>query len=133
VLAWDPERCRLEAHVFDGIRFRTRHHRERARRFPHISLESCDEGTHSAIEDALRAEAETQTPEEAHRSARCLASIHDAARDDQDVKALLDAYRRAETKADVIRVTGMSDRQYDNARKRLRRLVHTQRALESQR
>lgn len=134
VLAWTPSRCTLETHVLDSVRFRSRHDRVRARRFQHISLESCDEPTRAIIEDALATAATvTQQPDDRHRYARCLESIRRAAEGDRELIALLDAYRRARSKEEVLDATGMTPRQYDNAKKRLARLVHAERRREQKR
>jgi hypothetical protein len=132
VLAWNPSRCTLETQVLDSVRFRSRHDRVRARRFQHISLEGCDEPTRASIEDAL-ATASAQEPEDSERHAHCLESIRRAAASDRDLTALLDAYRRARSKEEVLDATGMSSRQYDNAKKRLARLVQAERRRELKR
>ena len=125
-LAWNPARCTLETHVLDSIRFRTRHHRERARRFQHISLESCDENTRASIEDALAASS-APASEDARQHVRCLESIRRAAEGDHDIMAILDAFSTAECKGEVLRIAAMTDRQYSNAKKRLARIVRKQR------
>ncbi len=133
VLAWNPSRCTLETHVLDSVRFRPRHARVRARRFQHISLESCDEPTRAMIEEALAIATATQQPDDRQRHARPPESIRRAAEGDRDLIALLDAYRRARSKEDVLEATGLSPRQYENAKKRLARLVRAERRRELKR
>jgi hypothetical protein len=128
VLRWDPEVGDLELHLRDAIRARTSHDRQRARQFPHESIDVFAVGA----PHALLAEIETSLAEandELHAAltrgaAERIAAVRERAARDSLVLQLIDAADAgATTRAQVMRLTGMSNTDYHNARARLGRLV----------
>ncbi len=127
VLAWDPDRCSLDQHLFGAIRSRTRHEYMHAQRFPHLSFDvSTASSTLIAdVETSLaNDEGSTASAEVATAAAHAIAEIARVAAADPDVLALLDAYRQEATKkADVLRVSRLTAKRYEAARKRMQRIV----------
>jgi hypothetical protein len=123
VISWDPERVELRKFVLDAIKSRTRHDYLRARRQRHFSL---DDGGMAALDRVAALEHETE-PEKAERLQAVdatIAAVRTAAADAPDVLRLLDAYENgAETRAEVLQMTGLTKLQYDAARKRLDRIL----------
>ena len=126
-VTWDPTRVDLAKHVMDTIFYRTRLRRKRSRQFPEVCLDAFEDDdplqseaaeqhdVHSAEQEALRREADER-----------LAAYRELAAGDRELLLLIDSYRqRIIERADVLRFTGLSERQYDAARERFRR--HTDR------
>jgi hypothetical protein len=127
VLRWDPSVERLEEHVMDAIKSRSSHDIAHAKRFPRESIDAFDpDASHAtmAAVDAvllLRREASRDT---AALAETALVELRELAAEDRVVLQLLDAFATgATTKADVMLLTGMSDKTYHAARVRLDRLV----------
>lgn len=132
VLAWDPARVSLTQHVRSAIAVRVTHAIARQGRLQHLpmvgDLDSGDGLDLVAADASRRVAAEDEGPPEriAMRTSAssAVAALRRMAEDDEDVLALLDAYRaECFSRADVIDVTGMSVRDYDNARRRLTALA----------
>jgi hypothetical protein len=123
VVAWDPGQKSLEDHLRDVIRFRSRHHIARARRFRRQSLDEPGR-TLAETEASLAARCAHGEDEAAAVAASALEELREAAVEDADVIAMIEAFAQDATKkVDVMRVTGMSSKQYEAARKRMHRLV----------
>lgn len=128
VLHWDPAAKSFELHIRDAIRLRARRDRERARRFPHESIDEFTQDGESRMmaeaDAALLDRAPNASGDTAVLDAERLAELRQLATDDHDVLGLLDAFAGGETsKVDVMRVAGLSGVAYHNARRRLARLV----------
>jgi hypothetical protein len=124
VVSWDPDRISLEQHVLSVIGSRTGHDNSRAKRFPHVSLEALDESEMGEVEDALAKTVSACTAEDALATARMLASARELASTDRKILALLDAiYAGYTERADLMRITGMSERAYRATRRRLAQLL----------
>lgn len=122
VVRWDPGRCPLVAHVLLAIRSRARHHRQRALRFRHQSIDP-DRSSDPVVEDALAAQ---RRDAELERDAAdgALVQLRTLAGDDPDVNVLLDAYSvGAYERRDVVRLTGWNKGRYRNTRIRLDRII----------
>ena len=128
VLRWDPSTKTLERHIQDVIKMRTNYDRKRARRFPHESIDVLDpEGESATLAEveATLLERSSDTPAAPLvLAAERLAKLRQLAAGDRAVLRLLDALARGATcKADALRVAELSSVAYNNARRRLRRLV----------
>lgn len=129
ILRWDPAAQSLEAHVLDAISRRSNHDCSRALRYRHEPFEAFDlEAPHALIEEVEAKLAEAAPgrwfeleldPTERSQQLRELAEP-----DDVHVSRILDAFEAGNaTKSDIMRFAGLSDREYDAARKRLTRLA----------
>jgi hypothetical protein len=125
-LTWDPAATSLESYLMSRIRARGRDERRRALRCPTSSLDEKDgdedEGTTvlDEAEAALRSRYEDE-PEQPERPR--VFQLREHAVDDQEALAILDAAAAgASSKAEILRATGLSEKEYRNARLRLRRL-----------
>jgi hypothetical protein len=128
VLRWDPSVKPLQQHIHDVIKVRTNHDRKRAQRFPHESIDVLDsdgEATTLAEVEATLLERSTEPPDDpVALAAERLAKLRQLAAGDRTVLRLINAFARgADSKADALRVAELSSVAYDNARRRLRRLV----------
>ena len=121
-LTWTPS-ASLEQHVINAIKSRTRHDRERAMERRHLSIDI--HGVSPAVrevEASLAAEHRDgiRDHEVCALAAATLQRIRAEARQDEDVLRLLSAFEAGDlTKQAVITHTGMTERQYRNARNRL--------------
>ena len=120
-LTWDPERVALKKHVFDAIQSRARHAYHHALKFKPVRLDS--PGVMRAAEAALHDERE-----HARAVSRVTAAVLDALReladDDHEVCLILGALSQLVTKRfDILKHTKLTAKQYDAARKRMRRLT----------
>ena len=126
VLRWDPSTKTLQQHIQDVIKMRTHYDRKRAQRFPHESLDMLDADGETATMAEVEATLLDRSPEAPSEPVALerLAKLRQLAAGDRAVLRLLDALARGATsKADVLRVAELSSVAYDNARRRLRRLV----------
>ncbi len=127
VLAWHPERVSLDKHLLDSIKSRTRHDYVQALSFPHHSFDaaSASPALMADVESSLAAEGSTTASGDVRSAAeRAVTQLRAAAAIDADVMRLLDAYiAEAVKKVDVMRVSGLTSKRYEAARKRLHRLV----------
>lgn len=126
ILHWEPTEKSLEEHLIDVLRLRTKRVRMHAERFPRWSLDGeTDAGGHSAG-DALAAKLHDDAPsvgtsEYVHAA---MTELRQLARGDELVMRILYAFAKEATERDdVMFVTGFSDVEYENARRRLRKLV----------
>jgi hypothetical protein len=127
ILRWDPGSESLEDHVMDAIATRVHHDVVRAKRFPHVSLDAADPDasrmTMAAAEASLLAEREASIATIA-LAEDSFSELWELAAEDPDILRLLGALAKGATcKADVRRVTDMSDHDYHAARRRLDRLI----------
>jgi hypothetical protein len=112
IIAWDPGRVSLEKHLLDAIRSRSRHDFVQATKFRHSCVDE-----HARIDDST-----LERVDLASVTGRVLTALR--AVGDPDVLRLLDAYIQGATKkVDVMRVSGLTSKRYEAARKRLNRLV----------
>lgn len=127
VLAWHPERVTLDKHLFDAIRSRTRHDYVQALSFPHTSFDAASASRSLAadVESSLAAaETAPASPDVRAAASRAVTELRRLAAHDADVQRLLDAYvEDAVKKVDVMRVSGLTSKRYEAARKRMHRLV----------
>jgi hypothetical protein len=127
-LVWHPQ-VPLKVHVFHTIKSRSRHDRERALQYPHVSLDGSN-GQRRAALDAIEHEAVQvaaassrdcdddmqRFAEDSINALRTCAMQHG----DRDVLALLEVYAlNLVEKREVLELTRMSERRYRNARRRL--------------
>lgn len=119
VLRWDPRNDDLEPYLIDVIRLRARRERKRAERHQHVSL---DELT---LDDSLSSpelidDADTTIT----AMTRTMAKLRALSADDSLAQRFLDAVaQEATTRAEVMRVSGLTSSQYHNTRRRLARLI----------
>lgn len=126
-LTWNPGRISLANHLLGAIRSRSRHDYTRANRCPHERFNPAEEGdaVATAVEASLSA-ARSALPraELVAVASRALRDLRRLTHDDADILLLLDACAEgATTKADLMRISGLSDRRYKMARQRLDRRV----------
>lgn len=128
-VTWHPERKTLYQHVQDTIKFRTRHDRERAKKFRHQRIDAPKtqhdkRATRALLEASLHQDTEEVSAESAVYASEVIARLRVLAKDDRDVLAYLEAIvAGASTAADIIEETKMSKRAFRNARDRLSRIV----------
>jgi hypothetical protein len=128
VLYWDPSAKTLQRHIHDAIKTRTNHDHAHALKFPHEGLEVLNPDEESEIlaevDAVLLERAQVESDEPTEWAAERLARLRQIASGDRAVLRLLDAFAmNATSKADVMRIAGLSAVDYDNVRRRLRRLV----------
>jgi hypothetical protein len=128
VLHWDPNVKTLQRHIHDVVKMRTNYDRKRARRFPHESIDALtpdgEAATMAEVDAALLERAPDALGDSAALAAERVAKLRQLTPGDRPVTRLLDALASGATrKADVMRVAELSSVAYDNARRRLRRLV----------
>ncbi len=117
VIAWPPPHISLQKHVMDAIQSRTRHDAARAGRFLRL-----DASTQERVLAEQRAEQDA-TAELAATAGRVIDAMRALAASDGPVLALLDAYEAdAFKREDVLRFTGLTAKEYDAARARMRRM-----------
>lgn len=123
VLAWDHERCSLEAHLIQAIHGRSRHDREHLTKFRHRDIDSSDPGTMAEAEETLgRREADRE--DAAAFASTVVAELRELAGDDREVLRILDAFGQGRLdRQEIIETTNMTAKAYRNARIRLARLV----------
>lgn len=126
VLRWDPAVTTLELHLISRIRSRARDERRRLRSVRHESIDEDpgdeDEGVSviDEMEGALAAPAEGAAVE--HARGR-LALLAEKTHDDPELHAVLEAIADgAEGRDQILSATGLSGKDYRNARVRLSRL-----------
>ena len=123
VLAWDPERASLEAHIIQAIHGRSRHDREHAYKFRHRDIDSTDPGTMAEAEETLAIGSEARD-EAAEFATVVVAELRELAGDDREVLRILDAFGRGILdRQGIIDAANMTAKAYRNARIRLARLV----------
>ncbi len=122
-ISWDPKFVDLAKHVKDTIHSRIRHRHVRGEKFRAVRL---DGGGLKLLEAQTVARTEAEAAEcEAYenKAAEMLAAYRRLAADDPELLRLLECYaERIIDKADVLQASGLSSRQYNSARERLRRL-----------
>ena len=124
VLRWDPAAASLEFHLTSRIRSRARDERRRAVAYPHVSLSTPakEEGS-SLLEQAEATLLVQQEAEARARRGQRRGALKRLIAEDSDVREIVRAVEDgAKTKADILRVTGLSTREYRNARDRLQYL-----------
>lgn len=129
ILRWDPAAQSLEAHVLDAISCRANHDCSRALRYRHEAVDLFDpEAPRALIEEVETKLADSVTSlgsrPRADRGERVNRLRELAGPDDANVLLILDAFEaEAVTKSDVLHFSGLSDKEYRAARKRLDRLA----------
>lgn len=129
ILHWDPAVQSLEAHVLDAISRRSNHDCSRALRYRHEPFEAFDLEAPRALAEEVEAKLADAAPgrwsgleldpTERIQRLRALAEP-----DDVHVSRILDAFAAGKvTTSDIMRLAGLSGREYDAARKRLTRLA----------
>lgn len=123
VLAWDPERASLEAHIIQAIHSRSRHDREHITKFRHRDIDSSDPGTMAEAEETL-ARREDEREDHAEFASAVVGELRALASDNREVLRVLDAFGQGLLdRQDIIEATNMTAKAYRNARIRLARLV----------
>ena len=132
VVSWDPSKVSLLTRLMALIQSRTRHEMIRMQRLPHRSLDDSADDTStdgSPLENEVcRTAARDHKPDDSdvmrERAAWAVTELRRAAGDNASTLQLLAAYERgAVTRQEVMRMTGMSAKTYDNARRHVLRLV----------
>jgi hypothetical protein len=112
VLRWDPLVATLEQQIISAIRSRSRHDREHARRFRHVSID--------AARDLPAANPERESME-------VIAQLRACADGDADVIRLIDAIcSGASARREIMNTAHLSTNRYRSARWRLASLVRQQ-------
>ena len=129
VLRWEPSAQTLREHVWDAIRSRTYHDRVRAERYRHHSIDMLDPGAPTKllaeVERVLATLAPTATPAVGALAVEWMTALRANLDPSSLLGRLLDAFEAGGfTKADVMFLTGMSNRDYQTARRQLARRVH---------
>jgi hypothetical protein len=125
VVTWEPDDVSLAVHLKRVIRSRTSHELERLAKFPQVRINQTPSlDFEREVSEAMEAQSAGSTTD----LSTCIDATIDALRalaaGDDRVLMLLDAYGEGAIDCrDVTRVTGMSAGEYDNARRRLMRLV----------
>jgi hypothetical protein len=120
-LRWDPKRVPLKKHVLDAIKYRTRNDYVHALKYRSLRLD--DKHVLAAAEATLEMQHE-HARVVSRVCAAALEALRELAGNDRDVQLLLDAFSQLAVKRhDVLRVTGLKPKQYDAARKRMKRLT----------
>ena len=125
-LCWDPAAQSLEAHVLDAISRRANHDCSRALRYRHEAVDFFDPETPRALVDEVEMKLADAAPSVWYgaKLERVTQLRELAGREDAHVLLVLDAFEaRATTKSDVLHFTGLSDKEYRAAQKRLVRLA----------
>jgi len=129
ILCWEPAVQSLEAHVLDAISRRANHDCSRALRYRHEAVDFFDPETPRALVEEVQAKLADAVPDlwygpERGPVERVTRLRELAGPEDAHVLLVLDAFEAgAITKSDVLHFTGLSDKEYRAARKRLMRLV----------
>jgi len=129
VLRWDPAVQSLEAYVLDAISRRANHDCSRALRYRHVAVDLFDPETPRPLIEEVETKLAEAAPglwygSELGRLERATRLRERAGPKDAHVLLVLDAFEAgAMTKSDVLHFTGLSDKEYRAARKRLIRLV----------
>jgi hypothetical protein len=128
VLRWNPSTKSLEAHVGDAIRTRTSHDRIHAKKFHREPIDALAPHAHDTLMAEIQASLGERAPDASlelatHATDR-LTALRELAAHDPIVLRMLDAFAAgATTKAEVMLMAKMSDKEYHAARARLGRLV----------
>jgi hypothetical protein len=125
VVTWAPNEISLAVHLKRVIRSRTSHELERLAKFPQVRISQTPSlDFEREVSEAMEAQsAGSATDLEASIDAT-IGALRTLASDDAGVLTLLDAYGEGAIEChEVMRVTGMTASAYDNARRRLIRLV----------
>ena len=121
-LRWDPEAASLESHLVSRIRSRARDERRRAREAPLLSIDApteADSGESPVLQEAEAMLARQHNDDDRALRARRRSNRRAVLADDPEAIAILDAIERGFTKKrDILRVTGLTERAYRNARDR---------------
>jgi hypothetical protein len=129
VVAWEPTAKTLYQHAEDTIRYRTRHARKRARRYPHERLDAPasaadQQVTRGLVEASLRHDQDGETAEGVIFANEVLAQLRELAAGDAGVLRYLDTLvAGAHTKTEIMEATKMSTKTFRNTRDRLGRLI----------
>jgi hypothetical protein len=130
-LRWDPGHKTLFAHLKDAVKFRVRNEAKLARkRRKHDEFEEDDRGASIAGQIAAGAVAPTITTRDGrdaiigHAVDDVIAALRPIAARDSEVTSILDALaKRLVDRNDVIEETGMTIPEYNNAWRRLGRMM----------
>lgn len=129
-LFWNPEKESLENCLLDAIKFRVRNRWEKEQRRKHDPIEE-DDDARSVAEQAAAGATVPAAPAAGVRQLRIkavyddvIAALRPRCVGQPRVLELLELYMDGVTERDdVLRESGMSEREYKNARERLGRLV----------
>lgn len=129
-LFWNPEKESLESCLLDAIKFRVRDRAEKAQRRKHDPIEE-DDDARSVAEQAAAGATVPAPPAAGVRQLQIkaiydqvIAALRPRCAGQPRVLELLALYMDGITERDdVLRESGMSEREYKNARERLGRLV----------
>jgi hypothetical protein len=130
VLRWDPHDGELEAHLLMVIRLRSRRDRKRARRYELVSFDYLDpdRAMSTQVEASLAHDQAPQTRGGAEYAAaamdRTMAELRALTLGDPRAQRFLGAIEQdVSTKADIMRLAGLTSLEYRNTRRRISRLV----------
>jgi Sigma-70 region 2 len=133
VLRWDPAKGDLEPYLIDVIRLRARRDRKRAERHEHVPLDASTLEDPSLpieqLEGSLAADASPEVTDSGENMTaemtRTMTKLRALVPGDLLAQRFLDAVDNedATTRAQVMRITGLTSSQYHNTRRRLARLV----------
>lgn len=134
VLRWDPSIQPLDRHLLDAVRLRARRDRAHAERYRHYSIDAWSDHGDDEDEDdgasfvTAEAEASLQAtapdPAASARTRAAIAKLRELSGDDLLAQRFLDAIEHddAHTRAEVMRLAGLTSVDYHNTRRRLARL-----------
>lgn len=125
VVRWNPNAKTLENHIRDVIRRRSAIDWKRAKKYPHESIDATNENGHSPmlaeVDSALAGR--QPDPQAAEIAAKALAELGQLAEDDPELLAYIEARADGLSRAELLRITGLSLAKYRKVRRRLARLV----------
>lgn len=125
VVTWEPNEISLAVHLKRVIRSRTSHELERLAKFPQVRISQTPSlDFEREVSEAMEAQCAGSATDLSACIDATIGAMRTLAADDAPVLTLLDAYGEGAIECrDVMRMTGMSRSEYDNARRRLMRLV----------
>ena len=128
VLRREPADQTIREQVRDAIRSRSHHDRVRAERYPRVSIDPLDhdatDGVQGEVEHTLAMRGTIAAPAVAAEAAESMAELRANVDPSSPPGRLLDAFQSgAFTKRDVMFLTGMSEQDYQTARRQLARRV----------
>ena len=127
VVKWDPNKAPLAAHLCRVIGGRSAHELARAKAYTMVSIDDTTSPVALAIEEETSnaMDAINENPEVTSASTgTAMEALRQLAAHDTDVLRLLEAFDDdVFERPDVLKVTGMSTVDYDNARRRLMRFA----------
>jgi hypothetical protein len=130
--AWDFETKLLRDHIKDVLRRRTALDWQRARKYPHESIDATTADGHSPTMDEVDRVLQERQGDEAdrERARDGLAELREHAADDPDLLAYIAARAQKISRVEFLAATGFSEEKYRSLRRRLDRLLHTKMSIQ---